>query len=820
MRTIKFTLVILSFAIHCGLHAADYYVSPTGNDNNNGSQNLPWKTLTKAVSVVPSKQGHVIRLSAGTFVESDKISIQDGISIIGAGAGATTVKFNKFFSLTDAVANANPHVNTFPEQFLIELIGNNHTMKGFFLDGQGKKCHGGILSRDGANDIFDDLRIESFRYCGLWLIKSNQSEVKNCYFKNNTYGNPKASGDGGGDSGSLQFHSGTNLRVHDCEFLEEGNLRPDAGGYAMKGQNTTYGGGDPLYDMKIYNNKLVVPSSGAWENGLAPSITIEFLTVTLSNLDIHHNYINNHVSIPSNTVNNKCGRVHHNYFDLGVGRYAYAIEASTNGLEIDHNYFYGGIYPIAEWGGQDFNHTIHHNVFHHQWANREIVQYSTSPSGFKFFNNTIYDVDGSGRVFASPNGFNDADVRNNLFVSVKGANRDMMGSNTSNNSNNGFYNIVARGSANTIGNPNLTASGVRPSPYFQLQNSSIAIDKGVVIAGITDGYLGSAPDLGAFELGQTPWAVGIQNNVNVPVSGIAVNPTSASVFVGTEVSLIATVAPANASNKLVTWSSNNTNVATVNASGQVLGKTKGTATITVTTQDGNKSATAIVTVAEMVGLKIEAESYSDMNNILNKGTVIGGCDDGDWVLYSKIDFKNGYNKLITNLAVDLPFENQLVEFRIDSPTGLLLGTLNPSFSGGWEVFKQQTISILPSVTCVHDVYVTFKAVAPNTGGIGDFDWFFLSESNAGTPSCIITGVEDYTNTSLFNIYPNPSKSAFTVSLGNQTFDLQIFNASGKEVLKQTVVEQWTNETIFDTGVYIVKVTALNGATQVRKLVIQ
>ena len=820
MRTIKYILIVLSFGIQFGLKASNYYVSTNGDDSNNGSQNSPWKTLSKAISVVQSKQGHIIHLSAGTFVEADKITVQDGISIIGAGAGATTVKFSKFFSLTDAVANANPHVNTFPEQFVIELTGNNHTIRGFFLDGQSKKCHGGILNRDGANDVFDDLRIESFRYCGLWLIKSNQSEVKNCYLKNNTYGNPKASGDGGGDSGSLQFHSGTNLRIHDCEFLEEGNLRPDAGGYAMKGQNTTYGNGDPLYDMKIYNNKIVVPTIGAWENGLAPAISIEFLTVTLSNLDIHHNYINNHVSIPSNTVNNKCGRVHNNHFDLGIGRYAYAIEVSTNGLEIDHNYFSGGIYPLAEWGGQDFDHVIHHNVFHQQWANREIIQYSTSPSGFKFYNNTIYDVDGSGRVFASPNGFNDADVRNNLFVSVKGANRDMMGSNTSNNSNNGFYNIVARGGANTIGNPNLTASGGRPSPYFQLQNSSIAIDKGVVIAGITDGFIGSAPDLGAFESGQTPWVIGIQNNVNVPVSGISVSPASGSVFVGSDVLLIANVSPANATNITVTWSSSNTNVATVNASGQVFGKTIGTATITATTQDGAKSATALVTVSEMVGLKIEAENYSEMNNIINKGTVVGGCDDTDWLLYRKIDFKNGYSKLTTNLAVDKSFEGQIVEFRLDSPTGLVLGTLNPLFSGGWDIFKQQTISISPSVTCVHDVYVLFKAVAPNTGGIGDFDWFFLSESNLGSSSCVITSVEDYSNASIFNIYPNPTKSVFTVSLPNQTFELQIFNASGSEVLKQTVNGQWTNENVLLAGMYSVKITTLNGSSQARKLVIQ
>ena len=41
---------------------------------------------------------------------------------------------------------------------------------------------------------------------------------------------------------------------------------------------------------------------------------------------------------------------------------------------------------------------------------------------------------------------------------------------------------------------------------------SPAIDAGVVVPGITDGYNGSAPDIGAFEFGQTPWRAGANLN--------------------------------------------------------------------------------------------------------------------------------------------------------------------------------------------------------------------------------------------------------------------------------------------------------------------
>ena len=61
--------------------------------------------------------------------------------------------------------------------------------------------------------------------------------------------------------------------------------------------------------------------------------------------------------------------------------------------------------------------------------------------------------------------------------------------------------------------------------------------------------------------------------------------------------LTASVAPAYAANKTLTWTSSNTNVATVDANGLVTPVSQGIAVITATTQDGsNLSATCVVTV--------------------------------------------------------------------------------------------------------------------------------------------------------------------------------------------------------------------------------
>ena len=85
----------------------------------------------------------------------------------------------------------------------------------------------------------------------------------------------------------------------------------------------------------------------------------------------------------------------------------------------------------------------------------------------------------------------------------------------------------------------------------------------------------------------------------VAVTGVTLAPTSATLTLGeTEtVTLIPTVLPAEATDKSVTWSSSNEAVATVSNDGVVTAVAAGTATITVTTTDGAKTATCAVTVA-------------------------------------------------------------------------------------------------------------------------------------------------------------------------------------------------------------------------------
>ena len=120
--------------------------------------------------------------------------------------------------------------------------------------------------------------------------------------------------------------------------------------------------------------------------------------------------------------------------------------------------------------------------------------------------------------------------------------------------------------------------------------------KGIVV----DARYGLADVSSFFNSVQTPDTVQAVTPA-VAVTGVSVTPTTATVAAGSTESLTATVAPANATDKAVTWSSSDTAVATVSDEGVVTGVAAGSANITVTTHDGSFTATCAVTVTASAG---------------------------------------------------------------------------------------------------------------------------------------------------------------------------------------------------------------------------
>ena len=126
----------------------------------------------------------------------------------------------------------------------------------------------------------------------------------------------------------------------------------------------------------------------------------------------------------------------------------------------------------------------------------------------------------------------------------------------------------------------------------------------------------------------------------IKVNGISLNKTNLNLYVNETTKLTANIKPSNASNKGVKWVSSNSNIATVDSNGNIKAIAEGKTTITVTTNDGNYTASCVVTVSKKPDNYVVTFTAKPM-----EGT-------GSVMQYTVSVTKNGalcsYNKIIYN----------------------------------------------------------------------------------------------------------------------------------------------------------------------------
>ncbi|WPK79311.1 hypothetical protein EUMA32_07160 [Eubacterium maltosivorans] len=107
---------------------------------------------------------------------------------------------------------------------------------------------------------------------------------------------------------------------------------------------------------------------------------------------------------------------------------------------------------------------------------------------------------------------------------------------------------------------------------------------------------------------------------SVSVSGVNLKWDSLKLYPGDSTTLQATVSPENATNKNVLWTSSDDSIVSVDTDGKITAHKEGTATITVTTEDGNHFDTTLIEVKnqEPKAASVSNQTYND-----------GGSGDGN-----------------------------------------------------------------------------------------------------------------------------------------------------------------------------------------------
>ena len=201
--------------------------------------------------------------------------------------------------------------------------------------------------------------------------------------------------------------------------------------------------------------------------------------------------------------------------DLGI----IYISGDMEGTEIAYNKIHDnkaaafgeGIY-LEAWNGNDNkNDLIHHNAIWNNWSN---IQINRNAGNIQIYNNTLAK-DTFGSIFsnglAGLSGLTNLKIYNNSMdhgFQISGA--DWTGADRQNNPNGQNSQYI------DLANNN-----------YQLVSSSPSINTGRMIPGITDGYFGTAPDIGAFEYGKIPWNAGYRSvdgpYLGTPYKGIIRN---------------------------------------------------------------------------------------------------------------------------------------------------------------------------------------------------------------------------------------------------------------------------------------------------------
>ncbi|MBN2486007.1 MAG: Ig-like domain-containing protein [Bacteroidales bacterium] len=311
-----------------------------------------------------------------------------------------------------------------------------------------------------------------------------------------------------------------------------------------------------------------------------------------------------------------------------------------------------------------------------------------------------------------------------------------------------------------------------------------------------------------FEVYGTPAA-------QIPVTGVSLSPATLALAPGATSQLTATVAPANATNKTVSWSSGNPAVATVSASGLVTALSNGTAIITVTTQDGNKTATSLITVSSPttnIALNKPATSSS-----VEAGFVAANANDGStatrwsslfadpqWVA---IDLQNTYSisRVVLNWET-ASGRNYTIQVSNDNVNWTTVSTITNGTTGA----NINTINL----TNATGRYIRMYGTARNTQwgySLYEFEVYGVAAKSAEADEAITVNTPES-----LKYYPNPVHDRLMVEFSAGTYSmLDVFDMNGRSILQMPVAEgSFLVEVDMEglqSGIYIVKLNGNNGS---------
>ncbi len=505
------------------------------------------------------------------------------------------------------------------------------------------------------------------------------------------------------------MNGGFNTHMQDSGIILNGSnnvLSNSTLAYSAGNGVSLLGASNLVENCTIHDVDYLDVDCGAINTGLSPSTSIgnEIAYNTCYNSGrglfiiriLQDGYIHNNVLYRSMLETTDGGAIYTFSHD-GQGTVIAYNQISDN---VCVNYGATGIYL----DNNSLNFIVHHNlVYNTSWA----LHYNLASQNILWYNNTAVGLYNSlsGGSTGSQAG---SQVINNIFTASTTTYTGTVVSNNLSSPTNPLF----------VDPPNLD---------FGLQSTSPAVEAGLDLPSITDGYSGAAPDIGALDSTETPWSAGSSIDTGIPAgpTNLTATPAGSNMQLSwTDNSGIETAFILDRSSDEQTFTQL-TRLPAGTTSYTDASVLPGTYYYRVRADESPNSNYAAATIAGHNGFTtIEAGSLDAESGLNVSPWVVGGCNNGDWAEYANVDFQNGASQINLQLASGASSTNNRIEVHIGSITGPMIANINVLGTGSYSSYITLTSAITP-VSGVQNVFFVFKGGA----GVCNIESFTFSPAS-------------------------------------------------------------------------------------------